>query len=259
MRNNQPVTQREHHLTDDDVIISTTTEKGVITSVNEDFIRISGFNEDELINQAHNLVRHPDMPQAAFKDMWDVIVRDKPWMGLVKNRCKNGDHYYVDAYVTPIYTNGRITGYQSVRVKPDRDVVNRADKLYAALSNGGLGWWHNFLPQNLSYKLKAGLLGFAVSLPAIISAAMGGDWVLAVITLLLALGLSYWFVQPLLALATTSKQTFENAVAQQVYTGRADELGQLELVIKAQRAQNRTILGRVKHPKWSRWPQPCMK
>lgn len=247
MKINEPVTQRDHPLSESDVIISTTTAKGVITSVNQEFIDIAGFTEAELLGQAHNMVRHPDMPQIAFKDLWDQIKQHKPWMGLVKNRCKNGDHYYVDAYVTPIYNNGQVDGFQSVRVKPDPVVVARAEAFYKAVRENKLRWWRHYSPANLSYRTKALLLAGLVSVPSIVAAGMGGNWWVAGITLVVATVFSLIMVQPLLSLAAKSKKIFDNPITQLVYTGRADELGQIELVIEAQRAQNRTILGRVKH------------
>ena len=101
MRNNQPVTLVEHQLQDGAFIVSTTDAKGNITFVNEEFVRISGFQRDELLDQPHNLVRHPDMPPGAFADLWATVKAGEPWQGLVKNRCKNGDFYWVDANVTP--------------------------------------------------------------------------------------------------------------------------------------------------------------
>ncbi|MCA8757751.1 PAS domain-containing protein [Klebsiella pneumoniae] len=107
-----------------------------MTYVNPDFIKISGFTEEELLGQPHNIVRHPDMPPAAFEHMWSTLKSGRSWMGLVKNRCKNGDHYWVSAYVTPIAKNGSIVEYQSVRTKPEPEQVLAAEKLYAQLRSG---------------------------------------------------------------------------------------------------------------------------
>ncbi|MCG8998917.1 PAS domain-containing protein [Edwardsiella piscicida] len=115
MRQNLPVTGRNLELPKDANILSTTSPQSHITYVNPDFIKISGFTEEELLGQPHNIVRHPDMPPAAFEHMWSTLKSGRSWMGLVKNRCKNGDHYWVSAYVTPIAKNGSIVEYQSVR------------------------------------------------------------------------------------------------------------------------------------------------
>ncbi|MCW8885574.1 MAG: PAS domain-containing protein, partial [Motiliproteus sp.] len=121
MKINTPVTETEYSVKLHQRIISTTDTKGIITSINQDFLDVSGFTEEELIGQSHNIVRHPDMPQAAFADLWETLKRGEAWMGLVKNRCKNGDFYWVNAYVTPVYEGGDLAGYQSVRTVPSRD------------------------------------------------------------------------------------------------------------------------------------------
>jgi PAS domain S-box-containing protein len=129
MRNNQPVTGIERQYANDIAIISHTDAKGLITFVNDDFVEISGFGMDELIGQPQNIVRHPDMPPEAFRDLWDTIKQGRPWAGLVKNRCKNGDHYWVRASVTPKLDGG----YMSVRVKPSREEVSVTEALYARM------------------------------------------------------------------------------------------------------------------------------
>jgi len=136
MRINTPVTQREHHLQEGAFIVTTTDLRGVITFVNEEFIRISGFTEAELIGQPHNLVRHPDMPPAAFEDLWRTAKAGKGWQGMVKNRCKNGDFYWVDASVTPIEEKGQIVGYVSIRSKPTQSQIAEAERMYARARAG---------------------------------------------------------------------------------------------------------------------------
>jgi len=131
MKLNLPVTNRENDYPDSLVIVSTTNTKGIITYCNKPFIEISGFDESELIGVSHNVVRHPDMPPAAFKDLWSTVKNGKPWRGLVKNRCKNGDHYWVDAYVTPVHEGETLVGFQSVRTKPTRAQIEAAERLYA--------------------------------------------------------------------------------------------------------------------------------
>ena len=130
MRQNLPVTQREYVLADHETIVSKTDLQGNITYVNDEFIRISGFTEEELIGAPQNIVRHPDMPREAFKDLWATIKAGKAWTGLVKNRCKNGDHYWVEATAAPLIENGQITGYTSIRVKPERQAVDAAERIY---------------------------------------------------------------------------------------------------------------------------------
>ncbi|TBU95417.1 methyl-accepting chemotaxis protein [Phytopseudomonas dryadis] len=136
MRQNSPVTQRERTFPQHERLISTTDLTSKITYCNDAFIAISGFTREELIGQPHNLVRHPDMPPAVFAHMWETIKQGKPWMGIVKNRAKNGDYYWVSAYVTPIYQHGQVSGYESVRSLPSEAQKHRAEALYARLRAG---------------------------------------------------------------------------------------------------------------------------
>ena len=125
MRNNQPVTEVERSYSDTIAIISHTDEKGRITFVNDDFVEISGYTADELIGQPHNILRHPDMPAEAFRDLWATVKTGRPWAGVVKNRCKNGDHYWVLAHVTPSYNaDGQLQGFHSNRRVPNRKVLD---------------------------------------------------------------------------------------------------------------------------------------
>jgi methyl-accepting chemotaxis protein len=138
MKINMPVTQKEIDLTDTSSIVSKTDLKGRITYINRDFIDISGFTEAELIGQNHNIVRHPDMPPEAYVDLWSTVKSGKPWNGMVKNRCKNGDHYWVEANVAPIRQGGAVIGYMSVRSKPSRQQVDEADRLYRQWREGNV-------------------------------------------------------------------------------------------------------------------------
>ena len=137
MKVNMPVTDHEVFMDEGKPIISKTNLKGQIVEVNRTFLEISGFSLDELINKQHNIVRHPDMPSAAFQDLWTTIKEhDKPWKGYVKNRVKNGDFYWVYAQVTPVKKNGQTVEYMSVRRKPTREQVSEAEKLYSQLNAG---------------------------------------------------------------------------------------------------------------------------
>lgn len=133
MRNNQPVSGHEFPFPRGKTVISYTNLKGQITRVNEIFADLAGYTQEELLNQPHNLVRHPDMPPEAFRDLWDTLKKGRPWSGLVKNRRKNGDHYWVRAYASPLADK---TGYVSVRVEATRQEINAAEQLYAKMRNG---------------------------------------------------------------------------------------------------------------------------
>lgn len=136
MRNNQPVTTNQYLLSTDARLISGTDRQGRITYCNDQFVEVSGFERDELIGSPHNLVRHPDMPSAVFKDMWSYISKGKVWMGLVKNRRKNGDYYWVSAFVTPVFENDKVVGYESVRVNALPDEIARAEATYKRIRSG---------------------------------------------------------------------------------------------------------------------------
>lgn len=134
MRVNLPVTQNNYDFPGDELLVSVTNTKGEITHCNPAFVRVSGFEYEDLIGQPHNLIRHPDMPSAAFKDMWRTIAHGYPWTGIVKNRRLNGDHYWVCANVTPIMEGDKPKGYLSVRTKPSAAEVLAAQDLYARMN-----------------------------------------------------------------------------------------------------------------------------
>ena len=136
MRKNLPVTKIEYPIGDDVLIVSKTDTKGRLTYFNETFIEVSGFSHAELIEQPHNIVRHPDMPPEAFDNLWITLKEGKPWAGAVKNRRKNGDFYWVLASATPIWENGQLTGYMSVRSKLPADLREQAEQVYALLREG---------------------------------------------------------------------------------------------------------------------------
>ena len=156
MRINTPVTSTERSMQDGTMIVTRTDLKGVITYANKDFVEISGFTEAELVGHSHNVVRHPDMPEAVFSDLWKTLKGGTSWNGIIKNRCKNGDYYWVDANVTPIREGGQVTGYVSVRRRPTQKQVSDALAQYVQLKagknpNAGLaGIWNKL--RNISIK-----------------------------------------------------------------------------------------------------------
>jgi len=107
-----------------------TDRQSYITYANSSFIDASGYEEDYLQNKPHNVIRHPDMPSAAFANMWFTLQQGQSWTGMVKNRRKNGDHYWVKANVTPVYNNDTLTGYISVRHMAQREEMTAAEELY---------------------------------------------------------------------------------------------------------------------------------
>lgn len=148
MRTNLPVVDVEYPLGEGMMIVSKTDAKGKITYVNEQFIEVSGFTEAELLNQPHNIVRHPDMPAEAFGDLWATLKSGKPWTGAVKNRRKNGEYYWVLASASPLWENGAVAGYMSVRTRLQPDQRREAETVYAQIRAKKAG----------DYRLDAGIL-----------------------------------------------------------------------------------------------------
>jgi aerotaxis receptor len=140
MRDNGPVTQKNTAMREGDLLVSRTDLRGVITFANDAFVAISGFSREELVGQSHNLVRHPDMPPAAFADLWATLKAGQCWVGVVKNRCKNGDHYWVQAAISPERDAGdQVTGFISVRRRPSDAAIAAAETAYARIRAGDGG------------------------------------------------------------------------------------------------------------------------
>jgi aerotaxis receptor len=174
MRTNLPVTTAERVIREGESIVSKTDLQGMIVYVNPCFVAVSGFAEEELIGSQHNIVRHPDMPPAAFADMWKTLKTGIPWTGLVKNRCKNGDFYWVLANVTPVREMGRVVGYMSVRTRPAPEAIAAAEKAYRLLRDSTA---HGFRVHRGAV-VKTGAAGWigrlgALSLDRKVGAAMG--------------------------------------------------------------------------------------
>lgn len=246
MRVNEPVTQRERQYPDNFHLITTTSLDSRITAVNDHFLEVSGYQQEELLGEYHNLIRHPDMPRGAFKDLWSSIQNGESWKGLVKNRCKNGDHYWVDAFVTPIRKDGKIVEYQSVRTKPSRAQIERAEKVYRA-------WKGDCPPQAFQARqglMKAKLLGLwavlACVTPLLFWKSDAGLVALGVLETLLAasFGFLYYTLKPLMSLARKAGQD-ANAVMAYIYTGRQDEAAWIEFDQQKNQSVLRAISARM--------------
>ncbi|WP_415899932.1 methyl-accepting chemotaxis protein [Neptuniibacter sp. QD48_11] len=240
-----PVTNREVVLPEGQRIISTTDLKGRITYVNQVFCDISGFSEEELLGKAHNIVRHPDVPPAAFDNLWTSLKENQAWRGIVKNRCKNGDHYWVDAYVTPLYEKGQKVGYQSVRFKPSAEQVSKAEVIYAVANAGKAG---KALKLNSISNQTFGIFAL-ISLISLI-AAWFADASLAVLgimalTELLLGGCLLRLTSPIKELADRARKRFSNPLIQLMYCPRQDEFGEVDLALQMNEARNTTVLTRL--------------
>ena len=260
MRINKPITPNEVHFGPETEITSTTNLKGIIDTANEDFINISGFEWEEIEGKNHNLVRHPDMPAEAFADLWNHNKANKPWMGLVKNRCKNGDFYWVDAYVSPQYIDGQVTGYQSVRAKPKQEWIDRASKFYAKIMAGKS---EDDKRRSKLDEVSLGRFQFGITTKVNIAFAFVLVPLLAVIGMFSNVGLPLlvgggvvalvaanfairYTLRHLIRYSEESKAIANNALAQYLYTGLNDEVGQLVYTTQFAQAKLRTAIGQVK-------------
>ncbi len=246
MKKNLPVTDNEITLDSSVVIASTTDLKGTLTYVNHDFLDISGFTADELIGKNHNIIRHPDMPSAAFEDLWVTVETGKSWMGLVKNRCKNGDYYWVDAFVTPLAKNGEISGYESTRVKLSSIRKKSVTTLYKKINAGkkiklkSLSFLHKQILTGSLFQLfistflaVMGLLSFPVAALAWVS-----------ISLIWA-GISYYQLQDFQKLLNRSKNIVDNPLMQLAYYSKVDDVSQIRLSIRMVKAKLRAVVKRI--------------
>jgi aerotaxis receptor len=246
MRNNQPITQRERTFPAQQRLISTTDAKGVITYCNDAFIEISGFSREELMRAPHNLVRHPDVPAAVFAHMWTTLKQGLPWMGIVKNRCKSGDHYWVNAYVTPIFESNQVVGYESVRVKPTAEQVRRAEALYKRINDGKAAIprrdkWLPILQDWLPF-IMISQIGFLIGI------WLGHSWGFALAAALSVplglLGLS-WQQRGLKRLLRLAEQTTSDPLIAQMYTDSRGVQARLEMAMLSQDARLKTCLTRL--------------
>ncbi|MCT4711164.1 methyl-accepting chemotaxis protein [Enterobacteriaceae bacterium H11S18] len=180
------VTQHEYLLDDDSTLMSTTDLQSYLTHANDSFVKISGYSCEELMGSPHNLVRHPDMPKAAFADMWYTLQQGEPWTGIVKNRCKNGDYYWVRANAVPMVRNGKMTGYMSIRTKATPEEIAAVTPLYKALKEDsasrrlfkGLvlrkGVFGKLATMTLRWRIRSMMSGLCVLL-VVAGVAMGQD------------------------------------------------------------------------------------
>ena len=247
MRNNQPVTQREYVLPENATLMSTTDVNGNITYANATFIQVSGYSGDELVGQPHNIVRHPDMPAAAFADMWSTLKRGQSWTALVKNRRKNGDHYWVRANATPVVRDGQTVGYMSVRTTPSRDEIDAADALYRTLREGGKGiglhngvvvrsgalhWLSAFRTMPTRWRIRTAMLTVAplVIVSASLAGLAGGALAaFAGASVLIAAGASLWLEaqisRPLESALRQAQSVASGETLQVEHMNRVDEIG----------------------------------
>ncbi|RFO96695.1 chemotaxis protein [Rhodoferax lacus] len=268
MRSNLPVSQRPFEFPRDQTLVSVTDLKGRITYCNAAFTAVSGYSQAELLGQPHNLVRHPDMPEEAFRDMWATIQSKRPWTGLVKNRRKDGDHYWVNANATPMLDGDQITGYLSVRTCPTREAVAAAEALYAdmqadvaagrsryALHHGQV--LRTGLVGALQRLLKPNVLSKMATLQVLLALAVLGLLLLGTPLALVALAMGCWAavtvaatwfmaVQPLMQVVDDANHLASGDLAHAVATGAGGFLGQLQQALNQMSVNLRTVVSDVR-------------
>ncbi|MBO2580905.1 PAS domain-containing methyl-accepting chemotaxis protein [Shewanella algae] len=245
MRKNLPVTQKELQYPGERILLSITDTKSIIKYANPTFCDVAGYSLEQLRGQPHNMVRHPDMPPQAFADMWQSIRQGRPWKGVVKNRCANGDHYWVDAYVTPIADgSGKVIEFQSVRTKPGREQVARAEQSYSEL-NGGKGLWRMKRTIGLQWQLMLLSLVFFLPLLFPLWSAGPGAFVGGCLSICLLQGAIFWRLRRFNSLVSKAKKIYDSPLMTWIYTGQRDEVAQVELAMQMQTSELKALLGRA--------------
>ena len=249
MRVNLPIKHHEVTVAANQFLISRTTSKGVITDVNPEFCSISGFARDELIGQAHNLVRHPDIPQEVFAALWSDLKAGHAWMGIIKNRCKDGSFYWVDAFVSPLKENNKTVGYESVRCKADPAMISRAESVYSRIRSGKG-------PIPTTTILTASLPTLSWLCPLIVTLVIASSLVagasLAMTALLgLVSGLApmalYFTTRRFHRHSFSDSALLKDPVGQYIYTGQTGSRGRAEHIHLFHQAKLRTVLQSLKN------------
>ncbi|MCG3727365.1 PAS domain-containing protein [Vibrio cincinnatiensis] len=229
---------------DKDSLISTTTPDSHITYCNKDFCKVSGYQEEELLHHPHNVIRHDDMPKAAFGQLWQYIQSGKSWMGLVKNKCKGSGHYWVSAFVTPIMgKDGKVFEYQSVRTQPSDAQISRAYSLYAKLRQGKgsirrVKWMTLSLSVVIAELVVLGLFTMSSASPITLLSTL--------IPLTLAQFAFLVVMQKRLnAINILAKNDYDNPLMEQPYTGYCDDVSRIELAMMMKRAELRAATARA--------------
>ena len=233
MKVNLPVFAQEVSFARDVQLISTTDLKGIITFANDEFVKISGFSQEELIGQSHNIVRHPDMPPAAFKDLWATVQDGRSWKGMVKNRCKDGRYYWVDAFVSPITEDGEIIGYQSVRSSPSEAYKKWAQQVFNHWNK------HPDKPSGFASPLSFNAsLSLAYWLPVFAGMALLMHlfgWqaaALASVVGVVGFALLWWQLEPVRRSLADSRQISKRSAMHYIYTGLKGELASLQYALQ---------------------------
>jgi len=237
---------KERIFSDSEVLLSTTDLDSYIKYANDSFCAVAEYTLDELKGAPHNKVRHPDMPKAAFKDLWATIKSGKSWMGPVKNRCKGGDYYWVNAFVTPIRNEqGKIVEYQSVRTVLDSEVKQRAEQVYPKLDSEP---YAKSITSKLDKTLWVQLLLLLASVLCLFSTFHQGYSIVnsvLFVKLLLVNAVFYIWRNQYKELVAEAADIFDNPLMSYLYSGTRDKMGAIALALKMRKAEMRAVVGRV--------------
>jgi len=241
-------TNIEQQFSANQILLSTTDLKGRVTYANNDFCQIAGYSADELIGHGHNIVRHSNMPKAAFEDLWSTIKTGQSWMGPVKNSCKNGDHYWVNAYVTPIKDKqGKTFEYQSVRTKLDETVKARAEKTYQQINSNQASFLQKIGTIDITLYVQHLLLLICLCITASIFTT-SVSWFtftpILILTLFTWFLLSRWRIGYKKVIAK-AEEVFDNPLMSYIYSGSTDKLGHINLALNMRKSELNAIIGRV--------------
>lgn len=229
------------------ILLSTTDLNSCIKYANSNFCDVSGYALDEMIGKPHNMVRHNDMPKEAFKDLWSTIQQGSSWMGPVKNKCKNGDYYWVNAFVTPIKDDSGITyEYQSVRTSPDSEVIERATKVYPMLCNGKKP---TALKTHTDKSLWIQILLVIMAVYSSINMLLNLDHLFTLFPLclisLITTSIFFFWRKQYTTVVLASKKIFDNPLMSYLYSGNNDDVGSIYLALKMRNAELNAVVGRV--------------
>lgn len=243
MRDNGPCLNVERKFPTDPSakIISVTDTRGFITEVNETFIHMSGFSREELIGQPHNILRHPDMPAVVFKLMWDTIKRGESFMGIVKNRCKDGSYYWVNAYIMPIVQHGKIVGYESVRTRASREQIIRAERVYRRIREG-----KKPLRNHIDFASIFAAIFFLMANSYMIYAPSTGSAICSAIVSLLVVMFAVFRSQHLISTINNYFHSRKDPLNTMIYTGKFGREGAILYDILYNAKEVDTILTRVR-------------
>ncbi len=225
-------------------LISITDPSSYIKYASQHFSEVAGYKDGELNGQPHNIVRHRDMPKAAFKDLWSHLQSGKHWMGMVKNQRKGGGYYWVDAFASPILHNGEIVEFQSVRFKPERIHVKRAEKVYAKLRQDKRPL--SILMPRTRLWMRSAFFITLFMLAGLWQLTLGYSPLLASLTIGLgSIASIYALTRPLERIAQDAKKDFNNPLMEYIYCGRVNDLAEIELGMKMRKQYANALLGRV--------------